>query len=151
MGIIDPKSENRKNLLVFVIIMVIGIGIFTAYIIWGTLPLDKILDYEVVVYPQEDGSLEITYSYRWKVLNDSREGPLTWVSLGIPNSACRLMSYKGAIAGTRDGCCAEIRRMLPCLTLILRRDGLDRSMWSIIGSYGKEALISGKPMRTEKK
>ena len=99
MGIIDPKSENRKNLLVFVIIMVIGIGIFTAYIIWGTLPLDKILDYEVVVYPQEDGSLEITYSYRWKVLNDSREGPLTWVSLGIPNSACRLMSYKGAIAG----------------------------------------------------
>ena len=45
MGIIDPKSENRKNLLVFVIIMVIGIGIFTAYIIWGTLPLDKILVY----------------------------------------------------------------------------------------------------------
>lgn len=75
MGIIDPKSENRKNLLVFISIMVIGIGIFTAYIIWGTLPLDKILDYEVVVYPQEDGSLEITYSYRWKVLNDSREGP----------------------------------------------------------------------------
>ena len=48
MGIIDPKSENRKNLLVFISIMVIGIGIFTAYIIWGTLPLDKILDYEVV-------------------------------------------------------------------------------------------------------
>ena len=175
MGIIDPKSENRKNLLVFVIIMVIGIGIFTAYIIWGTLPLDKILDYEVVVYPQEDGSLEITYSYRWKVLNDSREGPLTWVSLGIPNSACRLMSYKGAIAGLHSsyyadglidfdldrayqkGEIAEFSfkihqgRMLCRNTLILRRDGLDRSMWSIIGSYGKEALISGKPMRTEKK
>lgn len=107
MGIIDPKSENRKNLLVFISIMVIGIGIFTAYIIWGTLPLDKILDYEVVVYPQEDGSLEITYSYRWKVLNDSREGPLTWVSLGIPNSACRLMSYKGAIAGLHSGYYAD--------------------------------------------
>ena len=87
MGIIDPKSENRKNLLVFIIIMVIGIGIFTAYIIWGTLSLDKILDYEVVVYPQEDCCLESTYSYRRKGLIDCWEGPRSWDSLGIPFSA----------------------------------------------------------------
>ncbi|MFR8340243.1 MAG: hypothetical protein ACLVAW_28180 [Eisenbergiella massiliensis] len=33
--------------------------------------------------------------------------PLTWVSLGIPNSACRLMSYKGALAGLHSGYYAD--------------------------------------------
>lgn len=49
--------------------------------------LDKILNYEVVVEPRmNDGSLDITYNIKWKVLDSSTEGPLEWVQIGTPNS-----------------------------------------------------------------
>jgi len=49
--------------------------------------LDEIIDYEVTVDPRmNDGSLDITYRIKWKVLDSTTEGPLEWVKIGTPNS-----------------------------------------------------------------
>ena len=65
------------------------------------MPLDEMTDYRVHVTPQDDGSLEITYSYEWKVLNDSREGPLSWVKLGMANPNYVVKEFGGAAGGIR--------------------------------------------------
>lgn len=106
MGVIEQKTgkkekmpDSLKNVLIFLCIVAAGGCILAAYLIRGNLPLDRLLEYRITVSPGKDGSLEITYSYQWEVLNDSKEGPLTWVSLGVPNSSCTLLGYEGAIAG----------------------------------------------------
>ena len=48
-------------------------------------PLDYILNYDIEVNPRIDGSLDMKYHINWKVLDDSSEGPLEWVKIGIPN------------------------------------------------------------------
>lgn len=102
-GKTPETGEKKKSLLIFSCICAVGICVLIAYIVNILTPLDRILDYRVQVKAQEDGALEITYQYRWKVLNDSKEGPLTWVSLGIPNSRCELLGYTGAISGLKNG------------------------------------------------
>lgn len=48
--------------------------------------LDRIVNYEVTVDPRmNDGSLDITYNIRWRVLDSTTEGPLTWVHIGTAN------------------------------------------------------------------
>ncbi len=48
-------------------------------------PLDEIQDYELIVDMRNDGTMDIKYHIEWKVLDDSSEGPLSWVKIGIPN------------------------------------------------------------------
>jgi len=49
--------------------------------------LDRIENYTITVDPNmNDGSLDITYEIKWKVLDSETEGPLTWVKVGTPNS-----------------------------------------------------------------
>ena len=48
-------------------------------------PLDEIQDYTIQVDMRNDGTLDIQYHVVWKVLDDSSEGPLSWVKIGIPN------------------------------------------------------------------
>ena len=48
-------------------------------------PLDYILNYDIVVNPLQDGSLDMTYHIKWKVLDDTSEGPLEWVKIGVAN------------------------------------------------------------------
>lgn len=47
--------------------------------------LDEIQDYELIVDMRNDGTMDIKYHIEWKVLDDSSEGPLSWVKIGIPN------------------------------------------------------------------
>lgn len=47
--------------------------------------LDEILEYTIWIEPEADGSLDMTYHIKWKVLDSTSEGPLTWVKIGIPN------------------------------------------------------------------
>lgn len=47
--------------------------------------LDEIESYKITVDMEKDGSLDITYHIDWMVLDDTSEGPLTWVKVGIPN------------------------------------------------------------------
>ena len=48
-------------------------------------PLDEISSYEIQVDPRDDGTLDMRFDIQWKVLNDTQEGPLEWVRIGIPN------------------------------------------------------------------
>ena len=47
--------------------------------------LDYIHEYIVKVDPRYDGTLDIEYRIKWEVLNDTKDGPLTWIVVGIPN------------------------------------------------------------------
>lgn len=47
--------------------------------------LDEILSYLIYVNPREDGTLDMEFKITWKVLDDTTEGPLEWVKIGIPN------------------------------------------------------------------
>ncbi len=48
-------------------------------------PIDEVTKYEITLEPRNDGSMDMVFSFDWKVLNDTREGPLTWLIIGIPN------------------------------------------------------------------
>ena len=50
--------------------------------------LDEILNYTVTAEVNEDATVTLTYHVEWKVLDSSSEGPLSWVTIGIPNSHC---------------------------------------------------------------
>ena len=52
--------------------------------------LDEILNYTVTAEVNEDATVTLTYHVEWKVLDSSSEGPLSWVTIGIPNSPFRL-------------------------------------------------------------
>jgi hypothetical protein len=47
-------------------------------------PLDKILNYTITVSPNDDGTLDMTYYLKWKVLEDG-DGGLSWIVVGVPN------------------------------------------------------------------
>jgi hypothetical protein len=47
--------------------------------------LDEIENYKITVAMEKDGTMDITYHIDWKVLDDTSEGPLSWVKIGIPN------------------------------------------------------------------
>lgn len=75
----------------------------SAAIVWhGSSPLDRMRLYEVEVTPQEDGTLDITYHLQWEVLNDTREGPLQEVRIGLANSQCTLTGAGGDILTPYD-------------------------------------------------
>jgi hypothetical protein len=48
-------------------------------------PLDEIEQYTIRVAPNDDATLEMDYHFKWKVLDSSSEGPLSWVKIGVPN------------------------------------------------------------------
>lgn len=48
-------------------------------------PTDEILDYEIVVSVRDDAQLDMQYFIEWKVLDSDSLGPLSWISLGLPN------------------------------------------------------------------
>ncbi len=48
--------------------------------------LDEIQNYQITVDMRSDATMDMTYHIEWKVLDDSSEGPLTWVKIGVANS-----------------------------------------------------------------
>ena len=54
--------------------------------------LDEILNYEITVDVNQDGTLRMVYHIDWKVLDSDSEGPLSWVTVGIPNK--HYVSYR---------------------------------------------------------
>ena len=74
--------KNRKIIFSFVIFLFL---IILSNICMAK-DLDKINKYYITVDPRNDGSLDMTYYFEWKVLDSTSEGPLEWVKIGIPNS-----------------------------------------------------------------
>lgn len=103
----EEKDRNKKR-ITFWSMTGAGIIVFFCLLIYSHMPLDKLQEYQIQVEVNRDGTMDITYHFRWEVLNDSKEGPLTWVKLGIPNASCQLVDYGGDISGLhrenyRDG------------------------------------------------
>lgn len=48
-------------------------------------PIDEITEYQITIHPTEEGNLMMSYHIEWHVLDDSKEGPLEWVKIGVPN------------------------------------------------------------------
>lgn len=76
---------KRKVLLIFVLFLV-GACLFIGNKTFAATNLDEIESYIITVDPRmTDGTLDITYEIKWKVLDSTTEGPLSWVQIGTPN------------------------------------------------------------------
>ena len=80
--------KNKLVTVVMTCILLIGLAFAFPVPSVAGAPTDEILDYSIVVDVKEDGTLDMTYSIAWKVLESDSLGPLEWVSIGIPNKHC---------------------------------------------------------------
>ncbi len=78
------KKYFHIAVLSFVIILITIL--FTSPVF--AAPLDEILNYEITADMNEDATVRLTYHIEWKVLDDTSEGDLSWVKIGIPNYHC---------------------------------------------------------------
>lgn len=76
-------SQLRKTLLALMMIMLVLIFPVKAFA--AEAPLDEIQNFTIQIDMRNDGTMDIKYYVEWKVLDDSSEGPLEWVKIGIPN------------------------------------------------------------------
>lgn len=66
-------------------------------------PLDEIEHFFITVDVQEDATLLMNYHIDWKVLADEKDGPLSWVHIGLPNYNHSDITAKGnSIAKIKD-------------------------------------------------
>ena len=77
--------KKLEKIFIYTIVLVCFITIILLPVNAYTTPLDEIQDYTITVNMRPDGTMDIKYHVEWKVLNDSKEGPLEWVKIGNPN------------------------------------------------------------------
>jgi hypothetical protein len=76
---------------------------------------DEIKNYAIDILPQDDGSLVDTYAINWCVISNSA-GPLTWITVAMPNEQYAILSSSGDVASVRpddEGFDYKIRIDLP--------------------------------------
>ena len=78
----------KKRLLVFALAVCLLVLTPLLPVRAGAKDLDEILRYEITVDVNDDATLHLTYRIDWKVLDSTSEGPLSWVTIGIPNRHC---------------------------------------------------------------
>jgi len=76
----------KKILLFVVLIGLLFISFPKAKKANASYNLDKILNYDIIIEDNKDGTLDIEYHIVWKVLDGTTEGPLEWVYIGVANS-----------------------------------------------------------------
>lgn len=75
---------KKKYILISIIFIILMIFFWNSKTYAANL--DEIKNYEVKVDPRmNDGTLDITYTITWLVLDSTTEGPLEWVKIGTPN------------------------------------------------------------------
>ena len=84
------KIMNKRNRLfkIFSVIipaLLILVTVFSIPMSVKAKDLDEIVNYEVTIDVNEDGTLHMLYHIDWKVLDSTSEGPLSWVVIGTPN------------------------------------------------------------------
>ena len=82
----------KKTGLFFLLILLICLAPFSERPAQASGDLDEILLYRIKVDVNEDATLTMNYHIDWKVLDSDSEGPLSWVTIGIPNS--HYISYR---------------------------------------------------------
>lgn len=64
--------------ILFFAITLLNINVYAA-------DLDVIESFIINATPREDATIDFNYQIKWKVLDSTTAGPLTWVKIGIPN------------------------------------------------------------------
>lgn len=75
--------KNRLILALIALVIALVVPFSGAWAASGDL--DEILDYRITVDVNSDATVNMVYDIKWKVLDSTTEGPLSWVSIGIPN------------------------------------------------------------------
>ena len=73
----------KRKIIITIFFAIIAIFMITCKC--EAVDLDEIISYTTIVSPRDDGTLDIKYNIKWKVLDSTTEGPLEWVKIGIPN------------------------------------------------------------------
>lgn len=76
---------NKKIKIAILVIILAFLIIMTVIQERSRDGLDRIINYTTEVSPRNDGTLDIKYHIEWKVLDSTKQGPLEWVKIGIPN------------------------------------------------------------------
>ena len=74
-----------KKIFLLLVVLFICLFISASTKVKAFLPLDYIEYYSIKIDPREDGTLDMKFDIKWKVLDSETEGPLKWVKIGIPN------------------------------------------------------------------
>ncbi|MBR2289696.1 MAG: hypothetical protein IJ867_03620 [Clostridia bacterium] len=74
---------KKKKILLIIVWIIFALFLFAPK---SYADLDEIVNYNVTVDPRmTDGTLDIVYEITWRVLDSTKEGPLTWVQIGTAN------------------------------------------------------------------
>lgn len=105
-------TRQRISVITFIFMLAI------AYVPRGVVHAagtDEIKNYAIDILPQDDGSLVDTYAINWCVISNSA-GPLTWITVAMPNEQYEIVSSSGDVASVRpddEGFDYKIRIDLP--------------------------------------
>ena len=73
-----------KKIIACLVLLISIFSIFN-YQVKASSYLDVIENYEITINPNSDGTLDMEFYLKWKVLDSVTEGPLEWIKVGIPN------------------------------------------------------------------
>jgi hypothetical protein len=105
---------TRQRNCAITLLLLLAVAYFPLRTVHAT-GTDEIKDYAIDILPQEDGSTVNTYVINWCVISNSA-GPLTWITLGMPNEQYEIVSSSGDIASVRpydEGFNYQVRIDLP--------------------------------------
>lgn len=77
--------KKRIKLSSMILVTLMAIFLLIPISVYARTPLDEIQNYEVIVDLRNDGTADIQYYLEWTVLDDTSEGALEWVKIGIAN------------------------------------------------------------------
>ena len=92
----EKEIKKRRTfpigrLIAFILLIIVQLFLLILMISVDITPDDKIDSYEIYVVPQDNGSLDIEYKFRWTPLKENE--PLTWIYIGIPNPEYTVLEY----------------------------------------------------------
>lgn len=80
-------KEHRRFPIFYTVVLcflvIAQIALLLVALLYHPIPADEIEKYHVTVRPREDGTLDITYHIRWRVIGGDEA--LTWVAIGLAN------------------------------------------------------------------
>lgn len=79
------KTIKKVKMIALAFLLMVTFINFAPIYADAAAPLDEILNYTIQVDMRNDGTMDINYHVEWKVLDDTTDGPLSWVKVGIPN------------------------------------------------------------------
>ncbi len=79
------KSINIKFIHAIIISLLAILFINCSLVSVFAGDLDEIVRYDISASVNDDATVTLRYHVEWKVLDSDAEGPLTWVTIGIPN------------------------------------------------------------------